>query len=562
MRRSLPFIVLGVIALSFVRMAPASAAAPVLRVTKLSDETPDGCTRSDCSLREAIIKSNRTRDVEQIVLGPGTHELTLATDSEDASATGDLDIRRTVTIRGVAGQTEIHQQTTDRVLHVLGSARLALRDVKVFGGYVNTLSGGGLRIEDRAGATLSRVTVTSNVAHSSNGGGIYNLGRLSVIDSTIEANGTDLAGGGIYADGDVVTITRSRIVSNDSSGNGGGIYFDAPGTLSVTDSTVAFNEAAASAGGIYVDAGVTGDPGPRFTLRRSAVHNNGSDARAGGLFLVHGSAQTDARFLIQDSTISGNGTVGEGGGFYCGCYPPALRIVHATITDNTADANGTLPGNAGGGFVTQGSSVLEVTASIIAGNHDVGGTQPDCRSPVTSLGANVFGSIDCMYEAQPSDQVVADGSFLGPLVDNGGPTSTHALSSDDPAVDVNDDTGCGGTDQRGAPRRSDGCDAGAYELTFCDDRVVNVVGTPRRDTLTGTNGNDGILALGGSDTIHGGAGMDWICAGSGNDRVYGDAGADLLKGESGDDLLDGGLDSDTCIGGSGRDRIVACEAVV
>ena len=64
------------------------------------------------------------------------------------------------------------------------------------------------------------------------------------------------------------------------------------------------------------------------------------------------------------------------------------------------------------------------------------------------------------------------------LVDNGGPTQTHDLVADSPAVDLAPDAGCAvdpvnGVDQRGFPRPfnvagmgnegSDTCDAGAVE---------------------------------------------------------------------------------------------------
>ena len=55
--------------------------------------------------------------------------------------------------------------------------------------------------------------------------------------------------------------------------------------------------------------------------------------------------------------------------------------------------------------------------------------------------------------------------LLGPLTNNGGPTLTHALLPDSPAIDAGDDT-LTGTDQRGLPRRSGAhVDIGAYEAS-------------------------------------------------------------------------------------------------
>lgn len=62
--------------------------------------------------------------------------------------------------------------------------------------------------------------------------------------------------------------------------------------------------------------------------------------------------------------------------------------------------------------------------------------------------------------SDPADHVIE----LGPLADNGGPTETHALPPDSPAVDAA--TGdCPASDQRGASRPyGSACDVGAFEL--------------------------------------------------------------------------------------------------
>ena len=54
--------------------------------------------------------------------------------------------------------------------------------------------------------------------------------------------------------------------------------------------------------------------------------------------------------------------------------------------------------------------------------------------------------------------------MIGPLVDNGGPTLTHALQAGSPAIDAADDAVCPATDQRGVDRpQGAACDVGAYE---------------------------------------------------------------------------------------------------
>lgn len=64
-------------------------------------------------------------------------------------------------------------------------------------------------------------------------------------------------------------------------------------------------------------------------------------------------------------------------------------------------------------------------------------------------------------------------------------------------------------------------------------------------TLTGTSGDDVLVAGTGSNIINAGDGNDVLTAGSGNNELHGDAGNDLLFSGPGNDTLDGGTDIDT-----------------
>ncbi|RJP51263.1 MAG: hypothetical protein C4557_08345 [Anaerolineaceae bacterium] len=63
-------------------------------------------------------------------------------------------------------------------------------------------------------------------------------------------------------------------------------------------------------------------------------------------------------------------------------------------------------------------------------------------------------------------------------------------------------------------------------------------------TLTGTEGNDLILASGGADVIDGLGGSDCILGGGG------------------DDTITGGDGNDVCIGGGGTDTFATCESEI
>ncbi|SEE36486.1 retention module-containing protein [Pseudomonas kilonensis] len=64
-------------------------------------------------------------------------------------------------------------------------------------------------------------------------------------------------------------------------------------------------------------------------------------------------------------------------------------------------------------------------------------------------------------------------------------------------------------------------------------------------TLTGTTGDDVLIAGNGDNTLNAGDGNDILSAGSGNNTLHGGAGDDLLYSGAGNDLLDGGTGNDT-----------------
>ncbi|MBD9563265.1 retention module-containing protein [Pseudomonas sp. PDM09] len=64
-------------------------------------------------------------------------------------------------------------------------------------------------------------------------------------------------------------------------------------------------------------------------------------------------------------------------------------------------------------------------------------------------------------------------------------------------------------------------------------------------TLTGTSGDDVLVAGAGNNVINAGDGNDVLTAGGGNNEMHGGAGNDLLFSGAGNDLLDGGTGNDT-----------------
>jgi Ca2+-binding RTX toxin-like protein len=73
---------------------------------------------------------------------------------------------------------------------------------------------------------------------------------------------------------------------------------------------------------------------------------------------------------------------------------------------------------------------------------------------------------------------------------------------------------------------------------------VTRIGTARKDTLTGADGNDTLVGKGDNDRLFGNGGNDSLKGGVGDDRLFGGAGNDILNGGRGRDSLVGGDGND------------------
>jgi len=188
---------------------------------------------------------------------------------------------------------------------------------------------------------------------------------------------------------------------------------------------------------------------------------------------------------LSGSTISGNAATGGGGGI---SFLGTLSLTNSTVSGNTA-------GSAGGGGIFNGveSAVLTLVSSTVADNTAEGGASAiasdgaatlrstviagDCAGAgsVASNGGNLESPGDtCELNPSAGDRVPvsADALDLGLLLDNGGPTRTHAPGQNSRAIDAIPTEDCLDaqgerleTDQRGVERpQGPACDAGAVEV--------------------------------------------------------------------------------------------------
>ena len=108
--------------------------------------------------------------------------------------------------------------------------------------------GGGIHIESSVSLRLENLVVKGNRA-TQGGGGVYNGGVITFLNSSIIGNTSNGKGGGIYI-ANAITLGCVLISGNLASTDGGGVYNDNTSS-SLTSITIAGNYALGDAGGIY-----------------------------------------------------------------------------------------------------------------------------------------------------------------------------------------------------------------------------------------------------------------------------------------------------------------------
>jgi hypothetical protein len=238
-----------------------------------------------------------------------------------------------------------------------------------------------------------------------------------------------------------LTLNNLTVANGRADNAGGGILN--LGTLEVNNSTISGNRAGTFSGGIH-NVGT-------LEVNNSTISGNKAGTFSGGIHNV-------GTLTVNSSTISGNSAGTDNGGIG-NASAGTLTVNNSTISGNSANNNG---GGIGNG------STATLNNTIVANNE--GG---NCAGlPVTDDGGNLeWPGNDCGF-------ALSADPLLGPLADNGGPTQTHALQPDSPAIDAAVECPPPATDQRGVSRpQGDACDIGSFELEKLDTEAPKVIST-------------------------------------------------------------------------------------
>lgn len=394
------------VVLGFALLLPAAAHAAQFPVT----------APTDAALRAAVNAANDAEGPDEVLLNGHTVVL----------EEGDLDVDDDLTLRG-PGVIDGSRLEIDAILEV--EAPLTIDGVRL----INSNEDRAVLVLRPVGVRVERSEFVSNEE-----------GAIGFYPAVVETEALRVADASL-------TVSDSTFEGNTGR-NGGAIDVDPRSQLAVAV-TVARSTFAGN----------------------RAVGDGEGDARGGAINIWNGT------LTVENSTFSGNRvngpSFGSGGGAIAVDYGALATLTHVTITGNLAEGRARGGGIAGPRYEAIGLAKalsivpVMVTNSIVAGNTS---EQPeeasaiaavrtdDCDLPVGTNGGNLEGGVTCGFR-DASDKQNADPK-LAALAANGGPTRTHALAADSPAVNMAVAGRCLATDQRSIPRVAAACDSGAYEL--------------------------------------------------------------------------------------------------
>ncbi len=314
------------------------------------------------------------------------------------------------------------------------------------------------------------------------GGGIYNIGGSARIENSVFI-GIAVGGSGcaIYSE-HVITgsfeISGSQFFNNTCPGKGGAVY--AKGDLAISNSSFQSNSSEETGGALHHHFG-------NLEITSSSFITN-SAVEGGALFHVGRFSWADSgtNLVIKASDFVMNQAVDHGAAVHISQTDPEAEIIleNNTFSHNVGPTaiynsgpiyihNNTISFNDGTGIYSQPKlTETRIEDSIVANNFI------DCSISLNlvPLGANLDTDNTCAGFNLHTDPL------LEPLANNGGPTLTHALPANSPAVDAA--TGdCPATDQRGEARPGgSACDLGAYESGLAAIGDTTIGDLPDLDT--------------------------------------------------------------------------------
>ncbi|MEY2407543.1 MAG: large repetitive protein [Verrucomicrobiota bacterium] len=320
------------------------------------------------------------------------------------------------------GTVNFHSSLSGQTIGLTTGDLAVNKDVSIVGLGVTRLAisgNGASRIFNISADSVVNISgLTIRDGRAEDGGAIeFNGAHLRVVACLFTNNhATVVHGGAISATGNpIVDLTECQFSGNSAASNGGA--FDSPGVS--------------------------------LNVSNCAFHAN--SAENGGAMSIGAGAVT-----IANTTFSGNSADRDGGAINS-AFSAQFNVLSCTIVSNQC-------GRMGGGVETL--AAFNVVNTIVA--HNTAPTGPNISGVISSGGHNLIGDPSGASGFDSTDLQNAS-AMVGPLANNGGPTFTHALLTNSPAINAGTNPPAAGLayDQRGSPFArivGPAVDIGAFEV--------------------------------------------------------------------------------------------------
>ena len=382
--------------------------------------------------------------------------------ADDGSA-GTL---RSAVAQAVSGDTvDASQLGCSTITLAMGAIAISVDDIIINGppsGYLTVDAGLQSRVFAQYGTGYISLTgiqaengrTEAGGSDFATGGCIYSLGVVSLNHSHVkycQAYGGATFGGGVFAAGGVNLIYSTVSLGKATSqgyGAGGGNVTTWGGLIAKYSSV--YSGSASSQGSYGLNGGIWADGD--ITISHSTISGNTADIDGGASF---SGASASAPFLITDSTFSNNDSARSfyGSGLYIGYN---ATLANSTVSGNV-ERNVRNMKYGAGVFVRPGATLTMQSTAV--GDNEFFDSSSATYLP-SDMGSNanyvsVLGSNNLVYTAThylqlPGDTLRAE-PMLGPLQNNGGPTTTQMPLPGSPLIDAGNTVASpGACDQRGA----------------------------------------------------------------------------------------------------------------
>ena len=291
-------------------------------------DADDSTLNGNCTFREALIAADSNIVMDQCPAGNNIDDNIRFNNSAPWSIllnTALIPITDHVSIYGQGTVTlDAGSLPSPAHIFVINAGNVSLSGLRLTGATGAPPGGGAVYVAMAATVSISGTTIENNSANL--GGGLLNLGVLTISDSIIRNNSSFSQGGGIANAGQLQLVRTTVGPGNQASTLGGGIYNQGPvADLAIGDNTSVLDNSADAGGGIYNDSA-------QLTISDSRISGNTVFTSGAGLYNDSGST------TITNSSIGpSNHALSHGGGIYQTGSGASMSVTDSLIEQNVAD---------------------------------------------------------------------------------------------------------------------------------------------------------------------------------------------------------------------------------